>query len=47
MIGVNEGTANKDAEGIEHYLHPKTLKKLEEFVKAIKRTGKNQKEDVR
>src|ERR687891_1712511 len=45
MIGVNEGTANKDAEGIEHYLHPETLEKLEEFVKAIKRTAKNQKED--
>jgi Mn-dependent DtxR family transcriptional regulator len=47
MIGVNEGTANKDAEGIEHHLHPETLEKLEEFVKAIKRTGKNQKEDIR
>lgn len=45
MIGVNEGTANKDAEGIEHHLHPETLEKLEEFVKAIKRTAKNQKED--
>jgi Mn-dependent DtxR family transcriptional regulator len=45
MIGVNEGTANKDAEGIEHHLHPETLEKLEEFVKVIKRTAKNQKED--
>jgi Mn-dependent DtxR family transcriptional regulator len=45
MIGVNEATANKDAEGIEHHLHPETLEKLEEFVKAIKRTAKNQKED--
>lgn len=45
MIGVNEGTANKDAEGIEHHLHPETLEKLEEFVKAIKRTAKNQKGD--
>jgi Mn-dependent DtxR family transcriptional regulator len=45
MIGVNEGTANKDAEGIEHHLHPETLEKLEEFVKAIKKTAKNQKED--
>jgi Mn-dependent DtxR family transcriptional regulator len=45
MIGVNEGTANKDAEGIEHHLHPETLEKLEEFVKATKRTAKNQKED--
>ena len=45
MIGVNEGTANKDAEGIEHHLHPETLEKLEEFVKAIKKTAQNQKED--
>ena len=37
MIGVDEGTANKDAEGIEHHLHPETLKKLEGFVKATKK----------
>jgi Mn-dependent transcriptional regulator len=37
MIGVDEDTANKDAEGIEHHLHPETLKKLEGFVKAKKR----------
>ncbi|HJY10972.1 MAG TPA: transcriptional regulator MntR, partial [Nitrososphaeraceae archaeon] len=36
MIGVDEDTANKDAEGIEHHLHPQTLKKLEEFVRHIK-----------
>jgi len=41
MIGVNEDAANKDAEGIEHHLHPETLEKLEEFVKAIKRTAKH------
>jgi Mn-dependent DtxR family transcriptional regulator len=29
-------TANKDAEGIEHYLQPKTLGKLENFIKDIK-----------
>ncbi len=46
MIGVDEGTANKDAEGIEHHLHPETLEKLEEFVKAMKRTAKKQKEDI-
>lgn len=33
MIGVNEETANRDAEGIEHHLQPETLKKLEGFVK--------------
>lgn len=37
MIGVDEGIANKDAEGIEHHLHPATLKKLEGFVKATKK----------
>jgi Mn-dependent DtxR family transcriptional regulator len=32
MIGVNEDIANIDAEGIEHHLHPQTLKKLREFM---------------
>jgi Mn-dependent DtxR family transcriptional regulator len=36
IIGVDEDTANKDAEGIEHYLQPKTLGKLENFIKDIK-----------
>jgi len=36
MIGVDIETANRDAEGIEHYLHPETLKKLEEFIKLTK-----------
>ncbi|MER3408225.1 MAG: transcriptional regulator MntR [Nitrososphaera sp.] len=39
MIGVDQEIANRDAEGIEHHLHPETLKKLEEFV----RTAKGQK----
>jgi DtxR family transcriptional regulator, manganese transport regulator len=37
MIGVKDNIANRDAEGIEHHLHPETLKKLEEFVKAMKK----------
>jgi Mn-dependent DtxR family transcriptional regulator len=37
MIGVEKDIANKDAEGIEHHLHPQTLKKLAEFVKTIKK----------
>ena len=37
IIGVDENTANKDAEGIEHYLQPKTLVKLEQFLKDIKK----------
>jgi Mn-dependent DtxR family transcriptional regulator len=40
MIGVKEHTANRDAEGIEHHLHPQTLKKLEEFVKIVKENPK-------
>jgi Mn-dependent DtxR family transcriptional regulator len=36
IIGVDEDTANKDAEGIEHHLQPKTLVKLENFIKDIK-----------
>ena len=36
IIGVDEDTANKDAEGIEHHLQPKTLGKLERFIKDIK-----------
>ena len=39
MIGVDEDTANRDAEGIEHHLHSETLKKLEEFVKTVKKNS--------
>jgi Mn-dependent DtxR family transcriptional regulator len=39
MIGVDEDTANRDAEGIEHHLHPETLKKLEEFIRVAKSQG--------
>jgi Mn-dependent DtxR family transcriptional regulator len=39
IIGVDEDIANKDAEGIEHHLHPQTLKKLEEFVKIVKKNN--------
>jgi Mn-dependent DtxR family transcriptional regulator len=37
MIGVDENTANIDAEGIEHHLHPETLKKLQHFIKGFKK----------
>jgi Mn-dependent DtxR family transcriptional regulator len=40
MIGVDEDTANKDAEGIEHHLQPKTLEKLEHFIKDVEQKGK-------
>jgi Mn-dependent DtxR family transcriptional regulator len=41
IIGVDEDTANKDAEGIEHHLQPKTLGKLENFIKDIKQRREN------
>lgn len=37
MIGVDGDIANIDAEGIEHHLHPQTLKKLREFMLVNKR----------
>jgi DtxR family transcriptional regulator, manganese transport regulator len=37
IIGVDEEIANNDAEGIEHHLHPETMKKLEEFINELKR----------
>ena len=37
MIGVDENTANLDAEGIEHHLHPETLKRLQQFIKGFKK----------
>ena len=40
IIGVDEDTANKDAEGIEHHLNPKTLEKLEYFIEDIKKKDK-------
>lgn len=37
IIGIDEETANSDAEGIEHHLHPETMKKLEEFINELKK----------
>ena len=37
IIGVKDEIANRDAEGIEHHLHPETLKKLEQFLKSWKK----------
>lgn len=39
IIGVDEETANNDAEGIEHHLHPETMKKLEEFINELKKNN--------
>lgn len=37
IIGIDEETANNDAEGIEHHLHPETMKKLEEFINELRK----------
>jgi DtxR family transcriptional regulator, manganese transport regulator len=37
MIGVDRSIANLDAEGIEHHLHPETLKRLQQFIKTFKK----------
>ena len=36
LIGVDDETANTDAEGLEHYIHPESIKQLEKFVNFIK-----------
>lgn len=37
IIGVDEESANSDAEGIEHHLHPETIKRLEDFTSILKK----------
>lgn len=37
MIGVDEESANSDAEGIEHHLHAETIKRLEDFMNVLKK----------
>lgn len=37
IIGVDEESANNDAEGIEHHLHPETIKRLEGFIDILKK----------
>ena len=36
IIGVDSSVANKDVEGMEHYLNPKTLKQLRKFITLLK-----------
>lgn len=36
IIGVNNSTANKDVEGMEHHLNPKTIKQLRKFITFLK-----------
>jgi Mn-dependent DtxR family transcriptional regulator len=36
ILGVGRDIANRDAEGIEHHLNPKTIKKLRKFITFLK-----------
>ena len=40
ILGVSHDTANKDAEGIEHHLNPKTIKQLRKFITFLKANPK-------
>ncbi len=35
LLGVHDGTAQEDAEGLEHYLHPETVKRFAAFVSFV------------
>lgn len=36
ILGIGSDTANRDAEGLEHHLNPKTLKQLRKFITFLK-----------
>lgn len=40
ILGVNYETANRDIEGIEHHLNPKSIKQLRKFVVFLKSNPK-------
>jgi len=40
ILGISHETANQDAEGIEHYLNPKTIKRLRKFITFLKSNPK-------
>ena len=40
ILGIEHGTANQDAEGIEHHLNPKTIKQLRKFIAYLKSNQK-------
>ncbi len=46
MIGIDDDTAHVDAEGIEHHLHPQTIKKLEKFIMMLKKRDPKLIEDL-
>jgi len=40
ILGIKKDIANQDAEGMEHYLKPKTIKKLRKFLVFLKSNPK-------
>lgn len=40
ILGIGHDTANQDAEGIEHYLNPKTIRQLRKFITFLKSNPK-------
>ncbi len=40
MLGINHEIANQDAEGIEHYLNPQTIRQLRKFITFLKENPK-------
>jgi len=40
ILGIGHEIANKDAEGIEHHLNPKTIKQLRKFITFLKSNHK-------
>jgi Mn-dependent DtxR family transcriptional regulator len=46
IIGVDDETAHIDAEGIEHHLHIKTIRKLENFIILLKKRDSNLIDDL-
>ena len=46
IIGVDDETAHIDAEGIEHHLHPQTIRKLERFIMVLKKRNSKLIEDL-
>jgi Mn-dependent DtxR family transcriptional regulator len=40
ILGIGHETANKDTEGMEHHLNPKTIKQLRKFITFLKSNPK-------
>jgi len=40
ILGIGSDTANRDAEGLEHHINPKTIKQLRKFITFLKSSPK-------